>query len=264
MSILTVPRLCLCNFVVGTVCVLFSLCYGRQVITERDKYKLELPHISVTFDDYGRAAEEVKIDYEGLSRHYAIITPLHDNWVENTRKGIKREIYRESPTFAYHTSDFEAAQLLEVTDGFKETLKDFEKNLKRKDFEKCLYLDGYFPRFLRGFYYLCASVRNSPAVLPREGRVDERDYEPGLASPLSVKRIDQWRSQKDHIIKLRMATRELIFQIERWQDKDLDNRQRKDSGFFDTKFRDAYALFIQIYFNKNGSNAPDSSWLRKE
>lgn len=53
----------------------------------------------------------------------------------------------------------------------------------------------------------------------------------------------------DHVMKLRISAKELVFQIEQWQEKELDNPKRDAWEDNSRKFAEFYDLFIRLYFN---------------
>jgi hypothetical protein len=74
-------------------------------------------------------------------------------------------------------------------------------------------------------------------------------YDRSPESPKSDKRITQWRETTDHVIKLRIAAKELIFQIKQWQKKELDNQKQTSWEDQSGDFVHAYEFFIRLYFN---------------
>jgi hypothetical protein len=68
-----------------------------------------------------------------------------------------------------------------------------------------------------------------------------------------------WKANPDHVVKLRIAAKELAFQMKQWRMRaltvpEIDPRQDKSK-----KFREAYELFIRLYFN-----LPPASVIRKK
>lgn len=157
-------------------------------------------------------------------------------------------MFREDPERAYQISDFEAKILDKVTRTFIAALDQFEDNLHRGRWGRCLYLDAYLPRFLKGFYYLYCASRNSVDAMPVSARVADSLYEVSLSSLSSDARINQWR-QNDNAIKLRIVTKELIFQLESWQKKEVGNPKRDPEMTTGRELENAFALFVRSYFN---------------
>ena len=146
-------------------------------------------------------------------------------------------------------SPFEATVLNRVCSSFKEQLLQFEKDLKNMDWAKCRYLDVNFPLFLRNFYYLCSAARNSYTVLPKITCISDTLFDPSPVSAKNERRIDYWIKNPEHRMKLRIAAKELSYQIDQWQRVELGNPKRDvlrdDSG----KFGEALKLFVILYFN---------------
>jgi hypothetical protein len=126
----------------------------------------------------------------------------------------------------------------------------FERDLKSNQLDKCLYLDSFFPRFMKGFYYLNCAAINSISALPPQASIPDDWYEVSLRSKLSEKRIETWLSKKDYVIKLRIAARELIFQLKNWQKKELRQYKKHPQVEFNQELKDTYCLFVKLYFNK--------------
>lgn len=212
----------------------------------RETYNVPLAKLSVSLDDGSKRVERVRVSYEGTD-DYANIGPINDEFVKLTRRGRETTVYREPWESAFHVTDFEGEKLYEVIERLVETLEDFEENLKDKKWAKCHYLDSYLPRFLRGFYFLYDAMVCHQNGLPRVARVPEHAFDVSLNSPKTDERIAKWRSQPDHIIKLRIATKELVYQLQRWQKRAKGDPQR----LLDNDVKKAHSLFIRIYFVLN-------------
>jgi hypothetical protein len=180
---------------------------------------------------------------------YAIVAEGNDLFVKNGRNKVKKTEYRESPLKSYYLTDFEASQLKEVTESFIETLEDFEKNLQHRNWGKCLYLDGFLPKFIRNYYILLGVSRNDTRKYKKKARIFESEYEVSLRSPLSDKRIRYWRSDADRTIKLRIATKELIRQLKLWVKRELNNRNRNPEISLSLKCEESLDLFVRVYFS---------------
>jgi hypothetical protein len=81
--------------------------------------------------------------------------------------------------------------------------------------------------------------------------VPESAFDVSLTSPKSDERINRWRAQQNHVLKLRIISKELAFQLQEWDRKVLDNSKRDHELFFDTKVKEAFSLFIRLYFNQH-------------
>lgn len=226
-------------------------------LEKRTPYDIPLVKLKLAMDKHGKKVEHVRIPINGY-KEYALISNLNDTHVHHKRKGIQKTVYAETPDRAFLLTDFEAQQLGSVVQSFIQTLRIFNKDLKKERWDRCLYLDSFFPRFLKSFYFLNCAARNSPDAFPAIGRIPESKFDVSLRSEKSDERIGKWRRRKDHAIKLRIITKELIYQLKQWQKKELQNKKRNKSISQSEKVQKAYALFIRIYFNfDNVTNIPE-------
>lgn len=217
-------------------------------LAPRSPFNIPLIKLKLGDDENSEQLKEVRVEIDG-NQEYALIRTLNDIHMKHTRKGAEKTVYSESPERAYVITDFEARHLSRTVKSFIQTLDILERDLKRGNWDRCRYLDAYLPKFLVSFYYLSCAARNSPHAFPPIGRIPDSKYDVSLSSPKSDKRIDTWREQKDHIIKLRIITKELAHQLKRWQKKELNNRKRNAEVAYSGKAEEAYALFIRVYFN---------------
>ena len=88
------------------------------------------------------------------------------------------------------------------------------------------------------------------SALPPQASIPDDWYEVSLRSKLSEKRIETWLGKKDYVIKLRIAARELIFQLKSWQKKELRQYKKHPQVEFNQNLKDTYCLFVKLYFNK--------------
>ncbi|MBD3239114.1 MAG: hypothetical protein GF331_00905 [Chitinivibrionales bacterium] len=217
-----------------------------QNLHPRETYNVPLAKLSVSLDEGSNRVKRVRVSYEGTD-DYANIGPINDEFVKLTRRGRETTVYREPWEAASHITNFEGEQLYKVVEKIIETLLDFEENLKDEEWAKCHYLDSYLPRFLRGFYFLYDAMVCHQNGLPRVARVPERAFDVSLNSPKTDERIAKWRSRPDHIIKLRIASKELVYQLQRWQKRAKKDPQR----LLDNDVKKAHSLFVRIYFVLN-------------
>lgn len=210
----------------------------------RESFTVPLSKLSVRLDEGTKRVKRVRISNEG-NDDYVNIGPINDEYVKMTRKGRETTVHREAWESAYFITDFEGEQLQQVVSRLIETLKVLEADLRKDKWARCHYLDGFLPRFLRGFYFLYDAMVCHQEGLPRVARIPERAFDVSLTSPKSDNRIAKWRAQKDHIIKLRIVTKELTYQLEKWLKSAKGDPQRT----FDGDVKKAYSLFIRIYFN---------------
>lgn len=216
----------------------------------RSAYSVPLLRLSVSFDNETNALQRVRIASDA-SNDYTIITPLNDERVVYTRKGRETTVYRETWESAWMVTDFEREQLIEVVHSLVQTLEGFERDLARERFDRILYLDAFLPRFLRGFYYLCEAIRNHHDPLPRVTRIPESAYDVSLNSLKSDERITEWRTTHQHIMKLRIVSKEFAYQLDRWARAESRRKKPDPARLFTTETLKAYSLFVRVYFNLN-------------
>jgi hypothetical protein len=232
------------------ICILAALwtfSFGQQQLGKRDPFNIPLVSMTLGFDKQSGEFKRVRVAIDG-NREYAVITRMHDTHVKNTRSGVEKTHYQESPERAFVITEFEARHLNRTVESFIETLESFEKALKRERWGRCLYLDSYLPRFLKRFYYLVCAARNSSRAMPRISRIPDDEYDVSLNSAKSDERINSWRQDEEYIIKLRIISKELAHQLKRWQKKELDNSRRNPEVAYSGKAEEAYELFIRMYF----------------
>jgi hypothetical protein len=111
-----------------------------------------------------------------------------------------------------------------------------------------LYLDAFFPRFLRGIHTMMCAAKDSPEALPQSALVRDEDYDVSLNSPKSDARIKMWQTDKDRIMKLRISTQELIIQTKKWQESELTNTKRSPELSYSGEFDRAFTSFVRNYF----------------
>jgi hypothetical protein len=235
--------------------LLCQVCLKAEELGKRSSFSIPLARLSVSFDDKTHVFEKVKVSFDSdddPSDNYAFIEPGSDFEIKNTNTGIQKTIHAEEPDKAFIISDFESGILNRTCKSFVNTLEIFERDLQKQHWERCLYLDAYFPRFLKGFYYLYCAVRNSPYALPKSICISDSLYDISLASLKSDVRIKSWRQKPEYIVKLRIITKELIYQIKDWQKKELDNPGRNVEVASGKKFEEAFSAFVKIYFVIDG------------
>ncbi len=224
---------------------------GAQTPGKRTPYGIPLANLGVSFNEQTDQFEKVKVSF-GSSEdesYYVLICPVADFEIKVTKDGRQKIIHNEAPDKAYMISEFEADVLNKVCKTFIPTLETFERDLQHERWDKVLYLDSFFPRFLRGFYYLYCAARNSPYALPKGICIPDSVYDISLTSPKSDERVRTWQTQNNQVIKLRIISRELVYQIKEWQKQELDNPKRNPEVSYGKKFEEAFALFVKLYFN---------------
>ena len=229
-----------------------ALSYGSDQpkdLEPRTPFRVPLARIAIAFDEETKGHNRVRITLDE-SGSYAVIAPGDDMFVKKGRRGDETTVYKESSEKAYQLSDFEARQISAVCRTLVTTLGEFENALKNQTWGRLLYLDSYFPRFLRGFHVMICAAKSSTEALPRSALVSEDDYDVSVNSPKSDARIKMWRSNDDNIVKLRIAAGELSHQTKQWQKKELDNSKRNPEFSYSTDFDRAFAAFVRNYLGR--------------
>jgi hypothetical protein len=230
------------------LCAVLFLPFPFAVLSQTPHpFPVPLAKLSPSFDQFDGSLKSVRIQFEN-EEDYTVLAPYTDYRVRQMPLGKEKIIHPEMEGKAHILSDFEAEQLLRVSDSFTETLEKFDKMLKRKKWGNCLYLDAYFPRFLKGFWYLYNAARCRTA-LKTSALVADSLYELSQNSEKSRARIQAWKRNPDQIIRLRLASEELAYQIKKWQKKELRQSRQKRETASAEKFELAFELFIGIYFN---------------
>ena len=226
-------------------------------LMKRRRFKIPLPLVTTLFDEKNKFVEAF-VTYNTGGEGWAI-GMVDDRYVKDTRKERVDHFYREMATASHYLSPFEAKVLEKVCKRFEETLLIYEKQLKHKRWDKLVYLDSQFSSFFRGFFYLYCGAHNSFSALPKVTRVADSLYDESLRSPKSDHRITIWMENPEHVVKLRIAAKELAFQLKQWRLRvltipEMDPRHDKSK-----KFREAHELFIRLYYN-----LPPASVKRKK
>jgi hypothetical protein len=224
---------------------------------KRRPFHIPLPLITLLFDG-DNSFEEAFVTFGGSGEGWAIGT-VTDRYVKDTKKERVDHFYREMVTGSYYLSPFEAGVLERVSKKFEETLIIYEKDLKNGNWDRLLYLDGYFPSYFRGFFYLYCAAHNSFSALPKVTRISDTLYEESINSYKTDQRVQIWQDNPEHVVKLRIATKELLYQMKEWRTKSLDVTELDLRHDKSKKFRETYELFIRLYFN-----LPPASVIRKK
>lgn len=220
----------------------------------RESFNIGLPRLVVGVSDTNGDCSKVRIIFEG-SDDYVVISDGDDMFVEVSRKGSEKKVFRESIYKQYQLSNFEAEQISKVCDAFMDALNGFEKNLQLEKWGRCLYFDGYFPNFLNGFYYLMLKARCNDESVPREAKVADSLFDISMNSIKSDVRVYKWCLSNEYIVSLRIAAKELAYEIDAWQKKDLKNKKRDVNITQDTDFFRSLLFFENLYFNKSNKHS---------
>jgi hypothetical protein len=218
-----------------------------QQLQKRRPFDIPLPQMTYQTGS-GINSFEIFIVFDGSREGWGIGTG-NDRYVKDTRKIRMDHTYRELPSQVTFISNFEAGVLSEVCDRFAETLLMLEKDLKSKHWDKCLFMDAYLPNFLKRFHYLICAAEASLDALPKVTRINDTLFECSENSLKSDLRIQQWRADTNHCVKLRIASKEFAYQLHKWKSNVLMNPER---DLWDNETDDLFAvyeLFVRLYFN---------------
>lgn len=230
--------------------VLFLL-FTHTAADEISQYKeksFSVPIALLTPVFEGPNLSEVFITYEGLNEGWGI-SEGDDRYVKDTRRERVDHIYRELRTQVAYFSPFEAEIINKVCISFQKSLEIFEDDLKGNKWSRVLYHDRYLPGFFKGFYYLISAARVSYTIVPKSSCVPDTLLDLNFESQKSRKRVSGWMSDNEHKVKLRIAVKELVYELEQWRKRDLDNPDRDAWIDSSKKLMDAYNFFLQLYFN---------------
>jgi hypothetical protein len=212
------------------------------------QYAVPLAMVIPFFNSATGELDEVLIKY-GRDNIGWTISDGDDRYIKDTERMSREHTHRELMHVATYLSPFEAEQINKVCHSFVRTLNILERDLETDRWDRCLYLDNTLAFFLRGFYYLLSAARRSRTYLPVETCIKESMFDSPADSTRSRKRIHDLRNDTERVIKLRISIRELVFQLEQWQKKELDNPARDMWTDNSGNFVQAYVLFIHYYFN---------------
>jgi hypothetical protein len=212
-------------------------------------FPVALARLSVSFDDTTGEFRFVRIAYRNREDEEFRVGMQSDYYIKTTNTGKETVLHQEFGDRALFLTDFEARQLHEVSKTLIETLEKFEQALSNKEWDKCQYLDAYLPRFLKGFWYLYNAARCDMEQMPQHALPADSLYDISMNSKKSIARILIWRQEVDHVTKLRIVSKELIYQTKIWQKKELTNKKRNKEVRYGEKFEMAFELFVRFYFN---------------
>jgi hypothetical protein len=217
-----------------------------DLVEEKAKpFSVPLPIITTTFESNGTLIEAF-VTYEGSQEGWALAF-ADDRYVKDTRKERLDYIYRELSTQRPYLSPFEIKVIDNVCEHFQDALSIFEKDLRDKKWGRVLYLDTYMVPFFRGFYYLIGASKCSYTTLPSNACIADSAFDLTYDSPKSKSRVSRWAHDEEHIVKLRIAAKELHFQIGKWRDNDLTAKTRDPWQDNSNACMDAFDLFLKLY-----------------
>lgn len=238
------------TFMLGSLLFFSGFLYAEQKpVAKRTSFDIPLIKISVLLENDSSEFRDVKIPLDG-KKEYVIISEQSDTHIKITRKGEQKTIYAEAPGSRLAFTSFEAQHFISVVSSLLQTLELFEMDLEKQRWDRCLYLDSFFPKFLKAFYYLNSTALSSHNVLPPQANIADSLFDISLASEKTDQRIQRWIKNKESVIKLRISTRELIFHLRDWIQQELSNPELYSRVEYTNNLEEAYLLFIRLYFNQ--------------
>jgi hypothetical protein len=248
-SMFIFSRLSVATRIVLPCVIVVRFCVAEvTALQPRQEFTIPLLKISIGQDDQSQQYTRVKI-YQSNERDQSIITALDDTYIKSSNKGSEKSIYRETADRAYQISTFEAQELNKVCKGFTEILDIFERDLKDGRFDRCRYLDAFLPRFLKAFYVLMALAESRDDQVKIDRLITDDEFDVSLNSAKTDSRIEKWQSVPDYLMKLRITTKELLFQLRTWQKKELSAPDRNPERSRSDEVLQTLELFINVYFN---------------
>lgn len=218
-------------------------------LEEREEFAIPLAIVVAYFDSNTEKLNEVLIKYRDDMEGWTISFG-DDRYIKDSRNKTKEHRHIERPASATSLSPFEAEQIAKVLGTFEKTLEILESDLEKKRWAKCRYLDGRMGLFLHSFYHLLSAATASYENVSPNADVPKSLFEDSFYSELSDKRIMKWQENNEHIVKLRISIRELIFQSKKWREEHLEDAVLNVDKRSMINFVKAYTLFIELYFNK--------------
>lgn len=221
--------------------------FAQQQVEKSRSFHVPLAIITTTFDGQKKLVEAF-VTYEGLHEGWAL-SITDDRYVKDTRSERIDHTFKEISSQTPYLSPFEAKIVDGVCESFLKTLKIFEKDLQNKRWGRALYLDIYFPHFFTGFFYLIGAARASYSLVPAISCISDSLVDSSSQSFKSQTRINFWVAHEEHVVKLRIAAKELQYQIELWRKNELSNTERDAWKDYSGPCMKSYELFLKLYFN---------------
>jgi len=231
-------------------------------LQEQKPFQIPLAYVIPYFDRTTGKLQEVFISYDDKNEGWAV-SELNDRYVKDTRNKTKEHTHIESYYLANLITDFEAEQIDRVCTGFIRTLEILEKKLDQQQWEQCGFIDSRLTPFFMGFYYLISAARRSKDVLPEVTCISDSSNGSFHEKPDPSPRVQQWKRNPDHVIKLRISIKELNHQIRVWQETEIGNPHRDQWDDRSLQFAKAYELFIRYYFDLEDTYKPSVFRIKK-
>ena len=220
---------------------------NTAALQPRESFSINLPQIAVEADEETGEFSGVSVVFPE-SGDQAIIGMGNDFEIKHASHGLEKTLFQKLPGREGQFSKFEVKIITRVNKRFCEAIDTLEHLLRAKSWNRCRYLDAYFPHFLSGWYYLICSARNSLCAMPYACRPPEKEFDVSLSSLKTDARISVWRESADTAAALREAGEVLCVQLRNFQ-KSLTTIKDLDDPAVPKELTDALANFIKAYFN---------------
>lgn len=181
------------------------------------------------------------------SRDQVIITTMEDYSVKDSKHGAKKMIFRETAEKAYLISQFEAQQISKVCRTLIKILEAFDESLEKRKWERCLGLDSFLLRFLKGFNFLISCASNNTVMLIPAKHSPDSIYNISVDLAKLNARTDYWKTDIQNRSKLQVVLKELLYQCRVFH-RDISHYKRNQDILINKGFIEAMDIFIKIYF----------------
>jgi hypothetical protein len=197
-------------------------------------------------DEKSGICNKVTLFFED-SREQAIITTMEDYSTKNSKDGTKKMIFRETAEKAYLISQFEAQQISKVCRTLIKILEAFDESLEKRKWERCLGLDSFLLRFLKGFNFLISCASNNTVMLIPAKHSPDSIYNISVDLAKLNARTDYWKTDIQNRSKLQVVLKELLYQCRVFH-RDISHYKRNQDILINKGFIEAMDIFIKIYF----------------
>jgi hypothetical protein len=246
-SLLTALSAVLGGRLIALAVMIIGTLQGPGASEPRSPFAIPLANLSYTAA-HDTVAENIMIWFDKVDEWWEIRRDQLKH-VKEREMNSDEEFYRKPSGPQFLLSTVEASVISRICKTFSKTLETFDRDLKNSRWDRCLYLDSYLASFCHQFYHLMVMCRASESALPRITDVADSLFDRSPESPKSDARIATWRKATDHVIKLRIAAQELMYQIKKWQKSELDDPSNSSWEDESAGFNQAYELFVKLYFN---------------
>lgn len=244
------------SILVIVIFLLVGISDSKNLITNTQTKKHEsylskaLPsiiHFQGSFDEETNKCSKISINYEN-KKGQIIITNLEDYFVEDSKNGAKKTIFREPQERAYFISEYEAKQIEKCNYVIIRMLEELDQCLLKKEWGHLQGLDSYFMRFLKNYNILiCCSTNNTVFLFSHKYDYDSL-YDISMDLGKLDSRINNWRIDVEFRSKLHTVTKELLFQCRIWQKK-LQQDCKTGEILINEGLVKAMNIFTDIYFD---------------